>query len=147
MLNAMFWFPLMPASCLMVIRVHLLLVVWFLFFYSGLFFGRVINCFKDLNMFVSDTQFLSCVMHVLGVNHVCMNAYCVCCCFSGDRIERWLCGGRAGLWVPRRRRSGTSQPRQAIYLLHIWILLLHLALLYFCFLIMHGFSILLLFSR
>jgi hypothetical protein len=29
-------------------------------------------------MFVSDTQCLSCVMHVLGVIHVCMNAYCVC---------------------------------------------------------------------
>jgi hypothetical protein len=28
-------------------------------------------------MFVSDTQCLSCVLHVLGVNHVCMNAYCV----------------------------------------------------------------------
>jgi hypothetical protein len=28
-------------------------------------------------MFVSDTQLLSCVLHVLGVNHVCMYAYCV----------------------------------------------------------------------
>jgi hypothetical protein len=28
-------------------------------------------------MFVSDTQCLSCVLHVLGVNHVCMYAYCV----------------------------------------------------------------------
>jgi hypothetical protein len=48
--------------------------------------------------------------------------------FSGDRIERRLCGGRGGIWVPRRRRSGTSQPRQAIYLLHIWILLSNYAL-------------------
>jgi hypothetical protein len=28
-------------------------------------------------MFASDTQRLSCVLHVLGVNHVCINAYCV----------------------------------------------------------------------
>jgi hypothetical protein len=48
-------------------------------------------------MFVSDTQCLSCVMHVLGLNHVCMNAYCVCCCFSGDIFERRVCEGRADL--------------------------------------------------
>jgi hypothetical protein len=29
-------------------------------------------------MFVSDTQWLIYVMHVLGVNHVCLYAYCVC---------------------------------------------------------------------
>jgi hypothetical protein len=28
-------------------------------------------------MFVSDTQLLSCELHVLGVNHVCLYAYCV----------------------------------------------------------------------
>jgi hypothetical protein len=28
-------------------------------------------------MFVSDTQWLSCELHVLGVNHVCLYAYCV----------------------------------------------------------------------
>jgi hypothetical protein len=28
-------------------------------------------------MFASDTQWLSYVLHVLGVNHVCMNAYCL----------------------------------------------------------------------
>jgi hypothetical protein len=63
---------------------------------SGLFHGRIITCIRDLNMFVSDTQCLSCVMHVLGVNHVCMNAYYVCC-FFGDRFERLVCGGRGGI--------------------------------------------------
>jgi hypothetical protein len=29
-------------------------------------------------MFASDTKCLSCVMHVVGVIHVCMNPYCVC---------------------------------------------------------------------
>jgi hypothetical protein len=28
-------------------------------------------------MFASDTQCLSCVLHLFGVNHVCMCAYCV----------------------------------------------------------------------
>jgi hypothetical protein len=33
-------------------------------------------------MFVSDTQCLSCVLHVLGVNHVCLYAHCVLLVFS-----------------------------------------------------------------
>jgi hypothetical protein len=84
--------------------------------------------------------------------HVCfwysMNELCVAClgcescmhvcllgvvAFFGDRIERQVCGGGGDLWVSRGRRSGTSHSRQAIYLLHIWILLLHLALLYYYF--------------
>jgi hypothetical protein len=48
-----------------------------------------------------------------------------------------VCGGRRGLWIPGRRRPGTSQPRQAIYLMHIWILLLSYALLTLALLLMH----------
>jgi hypothetical protein len=61
------------------------------------------------------------------------------CCyhFSGDRFERRVCGGRRGLWIPGRRRPGTSQPRRAIYLMHIWILLLLYALLTLIPLLMH----------
>jgi hypothetical protein len=59
--------------------------------------------------------------------HVCL--LCVVA-FSGDRIERRVCEGGGDLWISRRRRSGTSQPRQAIYLLHIWILIIHFALFY-----------------
>jgi hypothetical protein len=77
----------------------------------------------------------------LNVLHVCINAYRVCCrFFSDDRIERRLCGGRGSVWVSGGRWSGTSQPRQAIYLLHIWILLSHNALFYSCFYSMHCFS-------
>jgi hypothetical protein len=48
-------------------------------------------------------------------------------------------GGGGSLWISRRRKSGTSHSRQAIYLLHTWILIIHFALFYYCFLIMHCF--------
>jgi hypothetical protein len=63
-----------------------------------------------------------------------------CFYFSGDRFERRVCGGGRCLWISRRRRSGTSQPRQAIYLLHIWILSRHYALFYSALTTMHCFS-------
>jgi hypothetical protein len=37
--------------------------------------------------------------------------------------------------------QGHSYSRQAIYLLHTWIQIIHFALFYYCFLIMHGFYI------
>jgi hypothetical protein len=58
---------------------------------------------------------------------------CVVVSFSGNRIEWRLCGGGWSIWVSGGGWSGTSQPRQAIYLLHIWILLSHYALFYSCF--------------
>jgi hypothetical protein len=38
-------------------------------------------------MFASDTQLLSCVMLILGMIHVCMNAYCVWVVVSFPAIE------------------------------------------------------------
>jgi hypothetical protein len=70
------------------------------------------------------------VMKCLWLVYACM--LIVCFYFSGDRFERRVCGGGRGVWVPTRRRSGKSQPRQAIYLLHIWIPSRHCALLYSC---------------
>jgi hypothetical protein len=66
------------------------------------------------------------VMKCLWPVYACM--LIVCFYFSGDRFERRVCGGGRGLWISRRRRPGTRWPRQAIYLLHTWTLIFHLAL-------------------
>jgi hypothetical protein len=76
-------------------------------------------------------------MKYLWLVYACM--LIVCFYFSGNRFERRVCGGGRGLWISRRRRPGTRWPRQAIYLLHTWILIFHFALFYYYFLIMHCF--------
>jgi hypothetical protein len=98
------------------------------------FLYKIRYWFRYLNLFVSDTQCLSCVMLPwIWSMYAWMLIVCVVVSFSGDRIERWLCGGGWSVWVSGGGWSGTSQPRQAIYLLHIWILLSHYALFYSCF--------------
>jgi hypothetical protein len=94
-------------------------------------FFKTLIC--SLNLFVSDTPCLCGVewMKCLWLLYACI--LIACFYFSDDRFERRVCGGKGGLGVSRERRSGTSKSRQAIYLLHIWILICHYALLYSCF--------------
>jgi hypothetical protein len=56
-------------------------------------------------------------MECLWLVHACI-FICVLL-FSGDRIEWRVYRGGRSLWVPGRRRPGTSQPRQAIYTWYI----------------------------
>jgi hypothetical protein len=82
-----------------------------------------------LNLFASDTQMLElCDVVWMKFMYAWVLIVCVFISFPGDRIKRRLCGGGWSVWVPGGRWSGTSQPRQAIYLLHIWISLSHYAL-------------------
>jgi hypothetical protein len=90
-----------------------------------------------LNLFVSDTPCLCGIerMKCLWLVYACI--LILCHYFSDDRIERGVYRGGGNLWVSRGRRPGTSQPRQAIYLMHIWILLLFYALLTLTLSLMH----------
>jgi hypothetical protein len=99
-------------------------------------------------MFVSNTQCLSCVLHVLVVNHVCMCAYCVLlllfpaiesndeCAEEGEIFEYQEKGdqGQANQGKP----SICCISESYYYTLHCFTPV---------FLIMHCISILLLFSR
>jgi hypothetical protein len=130
MLVVMLWSSLMPARCLLVHA--LILVEWN-------YFCKIWFLLQNLNMFVSDTVWFKCDIAWL-VCEWCMRVCLLCVVnFSGDRIKWRVCGGVGSLWVSRRRRSGTSHSRQAIYLLHTWILIFHFALFYYCFLVMHCF--------
>jgi hypothetical protein len=95
---------------------------------------------QNLNLFVSDACWLqNAVVWCVWSLYACV--LIVCYYFSGDRIKRQVCWGGGGLWVPRRGRPGTSHSRQAIYLLHIWILITLIALLLLLFINMHCFHI------
>jgi hypothetical protein len=118
MMDAKLWLTMVPTSCLFVIRVTMLIEIA-CYYYISLFFCKI-----DI-----DSEIWTCLFLLLNdwvvwclswvrIMYACM--LIVCYYFFVDRFERRVCGGGGGLWISRRRRSGTSHPRQAIYLLHIW---------------------------
>jgi hypothetical protein len=67
-------------------------------------------------MFVSDTQCLSCVLHVLGVNHVCMCAYCVLLLLFPAIEANDECAEEGGS-LSIRRKEIRDKPLKASHLL------------------------------
>jgi hypothetical protein len=66
-------------------------------------------------MFASDTQCLSCVLHVLGVNHICMCAYCVLLLFPA--IESNDECAEEGRSLSIKRKEIRDKPLKASHLL------------------------------
>jgi hypothetical protein len=86
-------------------------------------------------------------MHVLGVNHVCLHAYCVCFCFPAiDSNDECAEEGEVFEYLEEGDQGQANQGKPSTccisesyyYTLHCFTPV---------FLIMHCFSILLLFSR
>jgi hypothetical protein len=115
--------------------VYLLLVFALFILENDSFVGHAIGSDIWTCLFLILNSWFECGMFWLWTMYTCV--LIDCCYFSGDRFERRVCGRRRGLRIPRGRRPGTSQPRQAIYLMHIWILLLLYALLTLIPLLMH----------